>query len=432
MDAELAKTPPPPLPRSAGPIAYLTGEYPKVSHTFIQREVAALRALGLRIETCTVRRAPPATVVGDVQKAEERTTYCILETARNPVKLLWAHFNLLRSASNRWWRTAKLAWRTSPPGLKARLWQVFYFLEAGVLAEHLRQMGAIHLHNHFANSSGTVAMLTAEFSGIPYSFTMHGPAEFYEANLWKLGEKVARAQFVVAISYFCRSQLMYFSDRQHWGKIRIVHCGVEPSQYGSVPRTVETARKRIAFVGRLDNVKGAVLLLEAFANLHERHPEAILQVIGDGPARADIEARTRALKLENKVSFLGYCPQEEVAARLEDADLLVLPSFAEGVPVVLMEAMASRIPVISTMIAGIPELVEDGINGRLVSPGDVEGLTAALDGLLIDPALRLALGAKGRQKVETEFNLSHEAEWLADLYIGATTGALPSGLRVKI
>lgn len=412
-----------------GPIAYLTGEYPKVSHTFILREIRALEALGLDIRPLSVRRAPAKAVVGVDQEAEARRTWVLQAAAKNPVTLIGAHLALLIRRPGAWLRAARLARATCPPGAKEALWQVFYFLQAAVLVRHLQAIGAVHLHNHFANSSCSVTLLASEMSGIPFSFTMHGPSEFFEAEKWRLDVKVARAAFVAAISHYCRSQLMYFSPRAHWDRIRIVHCGIEPARYGTAPRSAETAGKRIAFVGRLDAVKGAVLLLEAFAGLRARHPEARLVVIGDGPDRADIEARATELGLGDRVDFLGYRPQEEVAALLEQADMLVLPSFAEGVPVVLMEAMASRIPAVSTVIAGIPELIEDGVTGRLLAPGDVAGLEAALDALLSDPGARVALGARGREKVVAEFDLAAEAAWLAQIFAGSLAGTLPAGLR---
>jgi len=396
-----------------GPIAYLTGEYPKVSHTFIQREIAALRALGTQVETCTVRRANPRDVVGEDQKAEEANTFCILGTARAPHRLIFAHLKALRTTPGRWFSALRLAWRTRSPGAKALLYQLFYFAEAGVLAAHLKAKGVVHLHNHFGNSSCTVAMLTSEISGIPYSFTEHGPALFFEPMRWRIDEKIARARSIVAISHFCRSQLMLFSDQRHWPRISIVHCGVDPDRYGRKPR--DSFGKRVLFVGRLDAVKGAPLLLRAFAALQKDHPDATLTLIGDGPDRPGLESQTRALGLGDAVTFAGYQPQEAVADFLEEADMLVLPSFAEGVPVVLMEAMASRIPVIATQVAGVPELIADGEAGFVVPPGDVPTLAARMHTLLSDPDLCRRMGIAGRLKVRTDFNTMNEAAWLRTL-----------------
>ena len=397
-------------------IGYLTGQYPAVSHTFIQREIAALRDLGLEIVPCAVRRAPVEKIVGADQAAEAARTFCIVDAAKNPFRLAGAHLRQFSRRPSRWLGALALAWRTRAPGLKALIWQAFYFAEAGVLADHLRRAGVAHLHNHFGDSSCTVAMLAAELAGIPFSFTEHGPATFFDAAKWRLDEKIARAQFVVAISHFCRSQLMLFSNPRDWGKIAIVHCGVTPERYGQVRRG--RPGQRLAFVGRIDPVKGVPILLEAFARLSVRYPEARLDIIGDGAMRGECEAKARAMSLQNRVSFLGYRDQEEVAGILACSDILVLPSFAEGVPVVLMEAMASRIPVIATRVAGVAELVEDGVSGFLVAPGDVKGLAERMADLLAAPDLCRAMGEQGRAKIEAQFDTRTEAEKLARLFSG--------------
>lgn len=407
---------------SVGPIAYLTGEYPKVSHTFILREIAALRAQGMEVHACTVRRPHPKYVVGPDQKAEAKQTFCILEAAKWPHRMLGAHAKMLLRWPGRWASALGLAWRTRPPGLKGLLWQIFYFLEAAVLSEYLLRLDVVHLHNHFANSSCSVAMLTSEMSGIPFSFTLHGPAIFYEPRKWRIDEKIARARFVACISHFCRSQAMYFSNPAHWGKLRIVHCGVTPGIYGR--RSRKAFGQNILFIGRLDAIKGVPLLLEAFSDAHKTYPEAKLTLIGDGPVRGALEARAVDLRLGESVDFLGYQSQEEVASRLEESDILVLPSFAEGVPLVLMEAMASRIPVIASAVAGVPELVEDGISGCLVPAGDLVTLTDRLKRLLADPSLCRCMGSAGRTKIEADFDVSREAAWLKHIFLGTDDGRL--------
>jgi len=409
-----------PVPPLTGPLAYLTGEYPKVSHTFIQREIAALRDRGAEVRTYTVRRANPKDVVGPEQKAEEARTFGLLEQARNPARLLGAHLRLIARHPGRWFGAAALAWRTRPPGLKAFLWQFFYFLEAGVLARDLQKHGVVHLHNHFANSSCSVAMLASELSGVPFSFTMHGPAIFFEPMHWRIDEKIARAAFVACISHFCRSQAMFFSDRRHWERLKIVHCGVMQANYGRTDRT--TYGKRIIFVGRLDAVKGVPLLLDAFAAIRPDHPDARLMIVGDGPDRATLEAQARDTGASEAATFLGYRDQTEIAALLEEADMLVLPSFAEGVPVVLMEAMASRIPVIASQVAGVPELVEDQVSGFVIPAGDLDTLTDRLDRLLSDPGLCREMGLAGRARVEAEFDLEKEADKLLAHFAQAAGG----------
>jgi glycosyltransferase involved in cell wall biosynthesis len=408
---------------SEGPIAYLTGDYPKVSHTFILREVESLRAAGLQVVTCSIRKPAPSEFKGSEEQRALSETFYVLAAARNPLRLLAAHVGLFVRSPGRWFSAAGLAFRTRAPGLKALLWQIFYFLEAGILARHLQASGVRHLHNHFGNSSCSVAMLTAELSGIPFSFTEHGPAIFFEVDRWALGEKVARARFVIAISHFCRSQLMLFSDPAHWDKIAIVHCGVTPASYGRKPRGA--FGKRVIFVGRLDPVKGAPLLVAAMARVLAEHPDARLTLVGDGPARAPAEAQVKALSIASAVTFAGFQSQGAVAELLEVSDVLVLPSFAEGVPVVLMEAMASRIPVIASRVAGVQELVQDGISGFTVPPGDIATLALRMSELLADPDRAARMGVSGRQMVETEFDIAAEGAWLAEIFRqGGASGRL--------
>ncbi|WP_339952012.1 glycosyltransferase [uncultured Albimonas sp.] len=412
---------------SRGPIAFLTGEYPRATDTFIQREVAGLRAQGLDVLTCSVRRTDPSQQVSAFQRAEAAATFHVLETAKSPLRLARAHLGWIARAPGRWARALGLAARTAPPGLKGGLWQLFYFLEAGVLAEHMRRSGAVWLHHHFADSSGSVALLAAEIADLPRSFTLHGPAEFHAPETWRLDVKIARARFVACISHFARSQCMLFSAREHWGKLRIVHCGVEPAAYAPAPG--RSPGKRAVFVGRLAPEKGLTVLLEAFATLRARHPEAELALIGDGPSRADIEAEIARGGFGEAVKILGFLPPEAVAAELSRADLLVLPSFAEGLPVVLMEALATGIPALATRIAAVEELVEPEVSGLTVAPGDAAGLAAAMDRLLSDPELRARMGEAGRAKVAAEFDVAQETAWLAALIRGGLAGRLPEGLR---
>lgn len=396
-------------------IAYLTGEYPRATDTFIQREVAALRALGLDVTTTSVRRTGPAHIVGPEQRAEQAQTFHIIEAARSPTSLLAAFGRALRRPGALLAACA-LAWRTAPPGLRGALWQVFYLVEAVVLANEMQRRGITHLHNHIAKASCTVAMLASELSGIPFSFTLHGPDIFFEPRHWRLDEKIARARFVACISDFCRSQAMVFAARDHWPKLQIVHCGIEPERYAAAP---PPGGLRILFVGRLAAVKGVAVLLDALTDLVAEYPDLHLTLIGDGPDRAALEAQALDAGLAGHVSFEGYRSQSEVADALAAHDVFVLPSFAEGVPVVLMEAMAAGRPVITTRIAGVPELVEDGRSGYLVPPGNLAALREALGMMLRDPGNQAAMGKAGRDRVLAAYEIGSEARKLAALIEGA-------------
>jgi glycosyltransferase involved in cell wall biosynthesis len=393
-------------------IAYLTGEYPRATDTFILREVQALRKQGLDIVTCSVRTTPAAHHVGPEQKAEAAATFNVLAVAKNPVKLVLCHLRAMLQPK-RYMCALRLALRTSPPGVRNHLFQFFYFLEAAVLADHLHQEGVDHLHNHIASSSCTLAMITSEMSGIPYSFTMHGPDIFFEPVHWRIDAKIATATFVACISYFCRSQAMIFSASQHWKKLHIIHCGVDPEGYGPGPRP---ERPTLLFVGRLAAVKGVPVLFEALTSIIKDHPTVLLRLIGDGPERQRLAAQAAAMNLTDHIEFCGYRSQSEVAEALSMTDVFVLPSFAEGVPVVLMEAMASGVPVVTSRIAGVPELVEDGVSGILVPPGTAPQLVYALNTLLKEAALREEMGRAGREKVKHEFNTENESKKLKQLF----------------
>lgn len=398
-----------------GPIAYLTGEYPRATDTFIQREVAALRALGFKVLTCSVRQTGTEHHVGPEQREEAHRTFYILNEARSPLRLARDNLRAFTASPSKYVSALKLAVKTSPPGLKAFIYQLFYFLEAVILAEHLKRNGVVHLHNHIATASCTVAMLASKVSGIPYSYTIHGPGIFFEPMHWRIDEKTARASFVSCISDFCRSQVMMFSDRKHWDKLHIVHCGVQPEHYTG-ERKGGGGSKRLLFVGRLAGVKGVSVLFEALERILPRFPDVHLTLIGDGPERADLEREAQTHGLGGAVTFAGYRSQAEVAEALRETDMLVLPSFAEGVPVVLMEAMAASLPVVTSRVAGIPELVEDGISGLLVPPGDENALADAINELLTNPERCARMGEHGRAKVMTEFNLDDEAAWLGELF----------------
>lgn len=391
-------------------IAYLTGEYPRATDTFIQREVAALRAEGLDVLTCSIRRTGDEHLVGEEQRQEAARTFHVLPAVANPLTMARAELAMLPRLGH-YFRALALAWRTAPKGIKGRAYNLIYFTEAVVLAHHLRKNGVQHLHNHIAKSSCTVAMLASELSGIPYSFTLHGPDIFFAPDHWRLDEKIARARFVACISEFCRSQAMFFSAQDQWGKLKIIHCGVEPERYAPGERD----GTRLMFVGRLAAVKGVPVLLEALAEARLTRPDLTLTLVGDGPDRAALEAQSRALDLAGAVTFAGYRSQSDVADLLARHDALILPSFAEGVPVVQMEAMAARMPVIATAVGGVSELVEDGINGYLVAPGDGAALRAAILRVMKDSALRQRMGGAGRAKVEAHFTATTEAARLARL-----------------
>jgi glycosyltransferase involved in cell wall biosynthesis len=246
---------------------------------------------------------------------------------------------------------------------------------------------------------------------------------------WHLREKIRRADFVSCISHFARSQCMLHSEPEDWPKLRVVHCGVRPGLYAKRRETQPTTTTELAFVGRLAPVKGLRVLIDALGAARERHPGLRLTIVGDGPDRAALEALSRPQG--DAIRFTGPLKQAEVAELLATTDALVLPSFAEGVPVVLMEAMATRLPVIATRVAGVAELVTDGVSGLLVAPGDPEALRDAVLEIAQDGDRRDSMGEAGRQTVEAEFDVEIEGRRIAALFIGeGGTGIRPDPLPV--
>jgi colanic acid/amylovoran biosynthesis glycosyltransferase len=398
-------------------VAYMTGEYPRATDTFIQREVAALRTRGAEVETLSIRRAAEREQVGPEQRAERERTFYVLPAS--VWALLKAHASMLAFSPRRYFGALGTAVMIRPPGVKAFARQLAYFAEAAVVAGCMRGRNLPHLHNHFSNSSCSVAMLAAEMGGFTFSFTMHGPAEFYEPKYWRIEEKIRRAAFVACISSFSRSQAMVFARQADWPKLRVVHCGVTPALF--TPRRHEGRGTKLLFVGRLAGVKGVPVLLDVVARLTKSHPDVVLLLAGDGPDRASLEALARELGIQRHVRFLGYQSQAQVRELLAETDVFVMASFAEGVPVVLMEAMAAGVPVVTTRIAGIPELVEEDVSGFLVPPGEAKPLCDRIERLLGDADLRKRFAAAGRAKVEREFDVDFQVGKLFEAFaaIGA-------------
>ena len=396
----------------SGPIAYLVSEYPKVSHTFIQREIAGVRRAGVNILTYSIREPQSDDLMGQAERTEHQSTFYVFKRLKSPVSLIASQFQLFTASPARYFRAFGVALRKRPAGIKSALFHLAYFAEAAILGRELLKNQVSHLHVHFANSGCTVGMLASELTGIPFSFTMHGPTEFFNVEKFALPEKLKRAEFVVCISDFCRSQLMLFAEKTDWDKLHIIHCAVELGLYKT---DAIKAKDNVLFVGRMSGVKGAALLLNAVVSLRQNFPDITVTMIGDGPEKADLEAQSSELGLEPHVTFLGARSQQEVAKHMALATVFVLPSFAEGLPVVLMEALASATPVIATRVAGVAELVEDGVNGRLVMPGNQQQLNEALAQLLEDSNMRQMMGKNGRAIVDKVFNTKIETKKLSEL-----------------
>jgi glycosyltransferase involved in cell wall biosynthesis len=397
-------------------VAYLMSHYPAVSHAFVLREVEHVREAGVDLHTLSIHRARAEALLAQADHDAAATTFSVLPTSAR--RLLGAHLDALVRSPRRYLSTLALALRTGAPGARERLWHLFYFAEAMVLLRHCRRTRIAHIHAHFADSATDAAMLIAHYrrgrsvDGVEcsWSLAVHGSVEFYDVTRYALADKLADARFAVAISDFGRSQLLRLSEPERWPHIHVVPCGVDPRVYRPPAERAGGDRgAEILFVGRLLHGKGLSLLLEAIATLRGRGLEVTATIVGDGPARTAYEADARRLDVVEHVRFVGAVGQDEIRAHYERADVFCLPSFAEGVPVVAMEAMAMELPVVSTRIMGIPELVQDGAHGLLVAPGRVDQLTAALDRLVRSPQERRQMGAAGREKVVADYDVARSA-----------------------
>lgn len=381
--------------------------YPKVSHAFIRREILALEALGTPVRRYSIRRSGE-TLVDPADVAEAEKTTVLLE---GKGRLVWDAVRWLLTHPAGLVRGVAMAWRLAPGGPGPLLKQLIYLLEAAGLAARCRRDGVRHLHAHFGTNPAAVALLCRTIGGPTYSFTVHGPDEFDAPVALRLGLKVKCAKFAVAISQYGRSQLCRWAEVGDWGKIHVVRCGVDES-FLEGQLTPPPAEPRFVCVARLSEQKGLPVLVEAMRLLKERGVEATVDLIGDGPLRGMLEARVGEAGLEGRVVFRGNQPSSEVRRAILAARALVLPSFAEGLPVVLMEALALGRPAITTQIAGIPELIRPGETGWLVPPGDAPALAEAMGEAVGGTLCGLAGAARRRQVVAERHAVLAEAKAL--------------------
>jgi colanic acid/amylovoran biosynthesis glycosyltransferase len=408
-------------------IAYLTSAYARASDSFIRGEVEQLRALGFTVHTFSIRQPGSAELVTEEIRREHAATEFVLGVG--PARLVLAWLKAALRSPSRMFIAVRLVARIGAPGLYGRLRALIYLVEAAYLATRLQARKVKHLHNHIGEGSAAVAMLASVLSGIPFSITIHGPGEFDRPEVLALGEKIHRASFTVAVSEFGRSQLYRWCDRADWPKIHVIHCGLDGS-FLDVATTAIPEARRLVCVGRLAEQKGSLLLIEAASRLIAAGLAFELVLIGDGPLRLPIEELIGQLGLREHVRLAGWQGPEAVRAEILQARALVLPSFAEGLPVVLMEALALGRPVISTYVAGIPELVVPGVCGWLVPAGSIEALTVAMTEALTAPVQDLEhLGRAGAARAASGHNGAVEAAKLAGL-IGHSSrngGAEPFG-----
>jgi len=395
-------------------IGYFTNLYPKVSHSFIRREIQALERQGVDIARVAIRGwEEPLVDAADL--AEREKTHYLL--GRGLAGLLPACVRLLIQRPLAVIQALGAAIRLSKRSDKPLAYHLVYWAEACALVEWSRKAQIHRLHVHFGTNPAEVAMLARMLGGPRYSFTVHGPEEFDHPVELHLREKAAMAAQVVAISSYGRSQLYRWLDFKDWPKVEVVHCGLDASFTGSTADVPIPPAARIVCVGRLCEQKGQLLLVDAVRQLRDRGQVVELVLAGDGEMRPAIEDFIRHHGLEQQVTITGWINSERVRQEILAARLMVLASFAEGLPVVIMEAMALRRPVLTTSIAGIPELVRHEQDGWLVPAGDVEALADMIARAVATPDENLRLmGLAARERVLARHAIDTEAQKLRRLF----------------
>jgi colanic acid/amylovoran biosynthesis glycosyltransferase len=397
-------------------VAYLVNQHPLVSTTFIRRELLALERLGVEVERIALRGWDH--VVPDLADKEEqsRTRYVLKEGVRG---LIGPVLRAIVSAPKRFLSALGLTIRMSRHSELPYWKHLAYLAEACRVAGWLRASGADHLHAHFGTNSAEVAMLAHELGGPPFSFTVHGPEEFDSPRALGLPTMIARAAFVVAISSFTRSQLFRWASHEDWTKIKVVHAGIDAS-FARIAPSPPSGSNRLVCVGRICEQKGQLLALEAAALLRERGIDFELVLAGDGDMRNQADALIAKLDLSSVVHITGWLDGAGVRQQILAARALVLPSFAEGLPVVIMEAMALYRPVISTFVGAIPELVLPGQTGWLVPSGDAHLLAAAMvECFNSAPQDLVRMGEAAFRRVMARHDVDHEATKLHKLFADA-------------
>jgi len=388
-------------------IAYILNTYPQPSQSFIRREIRALEAQGHEVHRIAMRAADVPLVDTQDRAEADKTEYVLAEGGKALAAALWRRLRADAGGTGEAFRTALLMGAVSEAG---RVRHLIYLAEAAYVVERCAAENVTHVHAHFGTNAATVAMLAQMMGGPKFSFTVHGPEEFDAPRALSLGRKIQHAAFTVAISQFGRSQLCRWADPEDWDRIHVVHCGIEPAKFAD-PAPMPKGPRRLVAIGRLVEQKGQLALIRAMADVQA---DVHLTLIGDGDMRTKIEALIARHGLAARVTLTGWVDEARIKAELANAHALVMPSFAEGLPMVVMEAMAAARPVIATYIAGTPELVRDGQTGWLVPAGDVAALTQSIETLAKTPLASLTrMGQTGRARVLDRHDVAQEAKKLA-------------------
>ena len=392
-------------------IAYQLSQYPAVSHTFFYNEIAELRRLGFHIETASINSPTKKHPKTERDSLEIATTYYIKATPK--FRAVGFFLKTMFLSPLLFFRGLHAALSVEGRNPTHIPFAFFYFAEALLLGDWMQRKGLKHLHIHFGGPVASVGRITAAAYRIPYSLTIHGAEEFFDEALFHLSEKATNASFVICISDFCKSQIMRLLPPEQWHKLHVVRLGVDTDFFVPRPARSFASPVELLCVGRLVSTKGQTILLQALQQLIEKGHHLRLTLVGDGPSRGELQRYVKIHGLTEAVHFAGPCTHEQTQHYLAEADIFVLPSFAEGLPVALMEAMASQLPCISTYVGGIPELITNDIDGLLISSSSVSKLASTIELLATDAKLRANLGEAARRKVLGCYRLRENAERLA-------------------
>lgn len=404
-------------------VAYVVTHHPKVALTFIDREVRALEASGVRVVPCSINDPSPEDTSSPAGAAEAARTFYIKRAgAVRALRALTAAIAVSPLGF------ASLAWRavrSAGTDVRTVVWRLLHLVEGAMVWHRLRGDDVRHLHAHFGQTPSTIAWFATEIGNLDepgrwsWSFTIHGFQDFVNERDARLDLKAESASFIVCVSDFTRSQLMRITRPELWPRYEIVRCGVDPEQFAYRPRLEVADRPCIAIVARVSPEKGHMVLVHAVSILRDRGLDVVVDVVGGGGFAADVEVEATRSGVADRIRFIGELQSDQVADRLATADVYCLPSFAEGLPVSIMEAMATGIPVVSTYISGIPEIVEHRRTGLTVPAGNAEALADALYDLLTDRALRGDVVAAARLEVERHYDTERNVAELRELFRAA-------------
>jgi glycosyltransferase involved in cell wall biosynthesis len=397
--------------------------YPKHSQTFLLDEVVAVHGTDLEIVPIALNPPDPGDLDSDIERGESaRTLYVKTQSPLRVARVLARTFRRDPAGVGRVLMRTVVSARAH---VRDAMWRVFAFVEAAIVWDHCETNGCRHVHAQFGTAPATVAMIAAELGNqlapgaepVTWSFTIHGYHEFTAEDRYDLARKADSAAFVVAISDYTRSQLMRLSSPKDWDKLHRVHCGIDLDRFSYRPRRETHNPATVVTVGRLSPEKGQFAMLDAARVLKSRGVPIRMKVIGDGPSRDELRERARLLDVADIVEFTGAIAAEAVVEELGEADVFCLPSFAEGIPVSVMEALARGVPVVATYVGGVPELIETRISGWAVPAGRADLVADAIEELVTDPELRARVQHEGRRRVETEHDLRRTSAEMRSLLL---------------